>query len=654
MEKGTFMNIRSLVRARANVKVLLSSLIALAHVACSEPMEGESFGDDAPTFEPVDTLESNLAGDVFKTQRAAYSAIWNQSTTARTHSVNRTYDQFLADYSTNWSAGRRLLSMDTNLVDGQVRYSGVWFASTSGQYLRLGRDYDAFLAEYSTMWNQGYRLAAMTTNVVNGQVRYNGVWNPSTSGQYLRLGRNRDQFLAEYSTMWGQGYRLVAMTTYVINGQERYDGVWNPSTAGQYLRVGWSAADFAAEHTRLHNQGYRLIAMSTFVWNDGVYYAGVWNPGTYTQTAKFGLTETDLATENAAQVASGKRLLSATTHIESLAINRITQALQTSLATRSTGFTATVAHGASRARSSAGLRRTTADSPSRSSSTSARFNVASVSKTLTATAVLQLLRAKGLSVNSTFSAYLPSDWTRGANVSNITFAQLLTHTSGFRGANGNATSYADLKTMVAGGINTANKVFSYQNQNFALFRIVIPYLNGFSESGVGDKDAATSTAYINYMNTNVFSPAGISTVSMKPAASEPTLAYPFPHAGVRGVTFGDWTKTGGGAGLHLSTDDLATFLVKLRDGTLLNSGWVTSMVSSNYGWQGSNPVRHGSVSSHGGFLWSPTSATNAEINAFIFSFSDGTQLGVEVNSATTAPVFADVIAAYNAAWIPIL
>lgn len=42
------------------------------------------------------------------------------------------------------------------------------------------------------------------------------------------------------------------------------------------------------------------------------------------------------------------------------------------------------------------------------------------------------------------------------------------------------------------------------------------------------------------------------------------------------MTFGDWTKTGGGAGLHLSTDDLATFLVKLMDGALLSSGWVTS------------------------------------------------------------------------------
>lgn len=63
-------------------------------------------------------------------------------------------------------------------------------------------------------------------------------------------------------------------------------------------------------------------------------------------------------------------------------------------------------------------------------------------------------------------------------------------------------------------------------------------------------------------------------------------------------------------------------------------------------------MRHGTVSWHGGFLWSPTSETHAEINAFALSFSDGTQLGIEVNSATSAAVFNEALTAARPPALP--
>jgi hypothetical protein len=229
----------------------------------------------------------------------------------------------------------------------------------------------------------------------------------------------------------------------------------------------------------------------------------------------------------------------------------------------------------------------------------------------------------------------------------------LTHTSGFRAAP-NDVGYSQLKAMVAGGVNLVDKTFAYMNQNFALFRVVIPYLNGFNESGVTDKDTATSAAYLAYLNQQLFAPSGIATIPAAPASSEPTLCYPMPAGSVSGTHFGDWTKLSGGAGLHLSSDELATFLVKLRHSSLLlTPAQTATMTEQLLGWQGRNPVRHGHVNDHGGYLWAPTASNGKiEVNTLAVSFSAGVQASVLVNSRiNSANLYQAAIDAYHGAWV---
>ena len=138
---------------------------------------------------------------------------------------------------------------------------------------------------------------------------------------------------------------------------------------------------------------------------------------------------------------------------------------------------------------------------------------------MTATAILQLLGKAGLTVDTKVSPYVYPDWTQGPNVNQLTFKELLTHTSGFgqlaNNACGNGITYADLKTIVAGGVSSSNiGQPSYGNCNFALLRELMPALSGHPLSGVPDgsqRAQQSSTQYINYMNANVFQPVGIST-----------------------------------------------------------------------------------------------------------------------------------------------
>ena len=67
-------------------------------------------------------------------------------------------------------------------------------------------------------------------------------------------------------------------------------------------------------------------------------------------------------------------------------------------------------------------------------------------------------------------------------------------------------------------------------------------------------------------------------------------------------------------------------------------------------------VRHGTASWKNGFLWAPVPGNplTIQLNTAALSFSDGTQVGLIINSAvnrTDSPIDV-VLAAYNGSWMP--
>src|SRR5262249_22771391 len=80
-----------------------------------------------------------------------------------------------------------------------------------------------------------------------------------------------------------------------------------------------------------------------------------------------------------------------------------------------------------------------------------RMHIASCSKLITAIAMTRTLAAHNLPASTPIINYLPTYWAKGTNIAKITFAQLMTHTSGFRVA-GSDTFYSIMKAQVSGGV----------------------------------------------------------------------------------------------------------------------------------------------------------------------------------------------------------
>lgn len=191
-----------------------------------------------------------------------------------------------------------------------------------------------------------------------------------------------------------------------------------------------------------------------------------------------------------------------------------------------------------------------------------KMQIASMTKTITAAAFLQLAGQKGIKTTDKIIDYLPKYWRKGPNIGLITFRDLLTHQSGIIGLGDNCRNGAytenvwdGLKALIEKGIKKENYGNScYQNANFGLFRVLIPAMNGLVYTGndqVDESDA--SDAYERYIWINILQKAGLKDFDfLSNAVPVPTYGYDFPYSGEYGFDPGNFKSTTGGYGFYLS------------------------------------------------------------------------------------------------------
>jgi len=241
-----------------------------------------------------------------------------------------------------------------------------------------------------------------------------------------------------------------------------------------------------------------------------------------------------------------------------------------------------------------GLARTNTNPPSLAMMPDLLTNIASVSKTMTATGILQILAKDGLTIGTKIAPYLYPDWKQGQNINQLTFGELLTHATGFaqipNNVCGNSTTYEQLKTLVANGVPSTNiGKPSYGNCNFALLRELMPALlaQPLTNYPDGTQRAQQSSAlYISYMNTHVFQPVGVPVSACKPpGGTNDVLSYTNPAGSTSGTDWGDWSLMCGSGGWVLSANQIFAVIDDLATGdTLLTGPQRKQMLANSLGW----------------------------------------------------------------------
>ena len=238
-----------------------------------------------------------------------------------------------------------------------------------------------------------------------------------------------------------------------------------------------------------------------------------------------------------------------------------------------------------------GQARTAVNGIERSFTSKTKISVASVSKLVTTIAAVRILERNNVGLDDTIGPYFPSDWSVGTYVSNVTFAQLLSHTSGIKDYGNVNTDYATLKQFFTQSvsnystttcadspddhpyhpINPNNQTRCYSNYNFAIFRILLPKVAGRSEeSNPANRPGVLADQYQTLVQQNVFDLVGQTGVMCKPPAENPgasnfAFAYQFPGSDA-GHNWGDESLKCGAAGWYLSVEDIAQVLLSINAG----------------------------------------------------------------------------------------
>lgn len=196
---------------------------------------------------------------------------------------------------------------------------------------------------------------------------------------------------------------------------------------------------------------------------------------------------------------------------------------------------------------------------------SKEINIASISKFYTAIAVMQLLQANNLNIESKIGPWLPPTWIKGPGVVELSFKDLMKHESGLSSVNtdfDNTLGYQGLKSCIQTGV-VNSKSRNYLNVNFALCRVLIPSLwknlPGAPNINIED-DNSTQDNYLAYMQQNIFGRIHLQNVGCNPEARETATLYYNrldPQNNTNGTYYGSWNNKSGGGGYFMSTLEIA-------------------------------------------------------------------------------------------------
>ncbi len=200
------------------------------------------------------------------------------------------------------------------------------------------------------------------------------------------------------------------------------------------------------------------------------------------------------------------------------------------------------------------------------------YRIASISKPISATAILQLVEKGKLSIDDPVTKHVPSFPDRGLGV---TLRHLLTHTSGIRHYKGGEMDLKDHFDSVEAALEifkddpllfTPGSQYSYSSYAYNLLAAVVENVSGLT--------------FEAYLRENVWRPAGMTATRLEHQGEiVPRRSRQYVLRGARAANapFADLSVKWAGGGIISTVEDLARFAIALDQGVLLKTETLETM-----------------------------------------------------------------------------
>ena len=267
-----------------------------------------------------------------------------------------------------------------------------------------------------------------------------------------------------------------------------------------------------------------------------------------------------------------------------------------------------------------------------------RQELFSVTKFVTAIAVCKVLGGLGKTLNEKVVNYLPANWTVHASYNDLTFEQLLSHKSGFSMED---RGFDSLKKMMT--IPQLANTYNYNNANYALCRILLPYmyygkLNYKFDELQGITETSTATDYRTIIRELVLLPAGLqywNIVDFKDWNHQGLPSYQYTryylksNLAIPSSANTDDVLIAGSRGLTLTSYEVAQIQTAFENKKLLSENWMNEMKTKKCGFDSWVNGAHGNYYwKNGG--WTTNSGTGGE--TIIMHFPNGVRVSLNCNS----------------------
>lgn len=189
-----------------------------------------------------------------------------------------TASEYLAvekEYSSN---GLRPACISGYSQGGEERYGALFVQDAAGWRSRIGLTPAEYQSQVDTSRRLGFRLAWVSAHNHQNQVRYAAIWVRGSGPDIAAFhGLSAAEYQQTFNTQVGQGFRPVHVSVHVERGQPRFAVIFEKSsTPDTVARHGMTSAEYQAAVAELTRQGFRMRAVAGYRPGNEDLFAAIW------------------------------------------------------------------------------------------------------------------------------------------------------------------------------------------------------------------------------------------------------------------------------------------------------------------------------------------------------------------------------------------
>jgi len=186
---------------------------------------------------------------------------------------------YQAEFNKWTQQGYRLREVSGYGVGNQDFYAAIWEKSSGPAWeAHHGMTSSQYQTKFNDLVGKGYRLLQVSGYGVGNQDFYAAIWEKSSGPAWeAHHGMTSAQYQTKFNDLVGKGFRLRQVSGYGVGGHDYYAAIWEKSSGPVWeAHHGMTSAQYQTTFNNLVQKGYRLTCVSGYGVGTTDYYAAIW------------------------------------------------------------------------------------------------------------------------------------------------------------------------------------------------------------------------------------------------------------------------------------------------------------------------------------------------------------------------------------------